>query len=80
MRRTEKGTNFIYGSACTEITRFSTQISSVCLKSLQGDKSGLATGPSPLHADPETAAESVACAGTHAEAVKKGLLGFHTGI
>lgn len=31
--------------------RFSTWISSVCLKSLQGDKSGLASGPNPLHAD-----------------------------
>lgn len=55
LRRTEKGINFIYGSACTEIMRFSAQISCVCLKSLQSGKSGLATGPSPLHADPETA-------------------------
>lgn len=52
----------------------------MCLKSLQGDKLGLASEPSPLDADPETAGQPVACAGTHSEAVKKGVLGFCTGI
>lgn len=60
--------------------RFSIKISCVCLKSLHTDKSTLATGPRHLHVNPETALQSVACAGIYSEAVKKGDLGFCTGI
>lgn len=80
LRRTEKGINFIYGYACTEMMGFSIKISCVCLSSLHADKPTLATGPRHLHANPETAVESVARAGIYSEAVKKGDLGFCTGI
>lgn len=80
MKRTEKGINFIYGYACTETMRFSIKISYVCLKSLHAGKSTLATGRSHLRVNPETAVQSVACAGIYSEAVKKGDLGFCAGI
>lgn len=79
-RRTEKGINFIYGYACTEVMKLSTQISCGSLKSLHTGKSTLATQPSHPHANPETAAQPVARAGTHCKAGQKGDAGFCTGM
>ena len=62
----------LHGYACTETMRFSITISCVCLKRVHAGKSALATGPRHLHANPETAVQTVARAGIYSEAVKKG--------